>query len=93
MPSVLWPFFDVNRHLLGKLPSIANDIIFPLTKLKKATPSIFTALHTFGRKLNWNTQVHLSVTKGDITKDESGCPYFLKLKAIRVCSVTALLIY
>ncbi|MFK0569557.1 transposase [Endozoicomonas sp.] len=29
---------------------------------------IFTALHTFGRDLKWNTHVHLSVTTGGLAK-------------------------
>ena len=52
MPYELWPLFDLNRDLLTKLPSIANKIILKLGKKKKAVPGIFTALHTFGRRLH-----------------------------------------
>ena len=69
MPSELWPLFDINRDLLTMLPSIANKVILKLGKKKKAVPGIFTALHTFGRQLNWNCHVHLSVTRGGLTKD------------------------
>ena len=69
MPSELWPLFDLNRELLTKLPTIANNVILKLAKQKKAVPGIFTALHTFGRQLNWNCHVHLSVTRGGLTKD------------------------
>lgn len=82
MPSEIWPFFDVNRHLLSQLPTLANKIILKLAKKKKAIPGIFTALHTFGRKLNWNTHVHLSVTKGGITKEEKWVSLYFKVELI-----------
>lgn len=82
MPSELWPFFDVNRHLLTSLPSIANKLVLKLAKKKKAIPGIFTALHTFGRQLNWNCHVHLSVTKGGLTKDKRWVPLYFVAKSI-----------
>lgn len=83
MPSELWPFFDVNRHLLSQLPTLANKIILKLAKKKKAVPGVFTALHTYGRKLNWNTHVHLSVTKGGITKDQKWKSLYFKAEHIK----------
>ena len=40
-------------------------------KKKGVRPGIFTAIHTFGRALNWNVHIHLSITTGGITKDGS----------------------
>lgn len=69
MPKTLWRLFSLNRHLLNKLPALAAKIIKTITKQKNIIPGIFIALHTFGRDLKWNPHVHLSTTRGGLTKD------------------------
>jgi len=69
MPSALWEVFRLNRALL-KQPSRLAAGIFKKTAAKKGILlGIFTALHTFGRDLNWNVHIHLSVTCGGVTAD------------------------
>lgn len=69
MPSELWELFRYNRHLLGSLSALAAKIILKVAGKKGIRPGIFTALHTFGRDLKWNTHVHLSVTTGGLAND------------------------
>ena len=69
MPDVLWELFKLNRTLPGKLSPLAAKSIQTFADKKGGTPGIFTALHTFGRKLNWNVHIHLSVTRGGLCDD------------------------
>lgn len=71
MPDELWPIFKANRPLLGKLSRLAAHILLKRAKEQRITPGIFTALHTFGRDLKWNTHVHLSITDSGISDDHS----------------------
>ncbi len=60
-------FFPYNRHLLGKLPSIAANIILNEAKKQDFLPGIFLAIHTFGRDLKFNAHIHLSTTLGGLS--------------------------
>ena len=66
LPNTLWPIFRHNRWLLNKLFKCAANILLGWAKEKGIDIGIFCALHTYGRKLNWNTHLHLSVTRGGI---------------------------
>ncbi len=70
MPSELWDFFWLNRHLFNLLPSLAAVVIKKLTKQKGITPGMFAALHTFGRDLKRNAHIHLSVTLGGLSNNK-----------------------
>ncbi|WGM13505.1 IS91 family transposase (plasmid) [Arsenophonus nasoniae] len=70
MPHSLWPLFELNRWLLGKLFPFAADNLLYAAKKRGLTMGIFGALHTYGRKLNWNTHIHLSWTMGGINQNE-----------------------
>jgi len=78
MPKVLSDFFKTNRRLLNHLPSLAGTILNRMAKKKGLTPGIFMALHTFGRKLNWNVHLHVSVTQGGLTADNTWKSLFFK---------------
>lgn len=67
MDALLWPFFQVNRYLLGEIPRIASTIIRKLAQQKGFLPGIFLSLHTFGRDLKWNVHIHLSTTVGGLS--------------------------
>ena len=69
MPDVLWELFKLNRTLPGKLSPPAAQSIQTFAEKKGGTPGVFTILHTFGRKLNWNIHIHLSVTRGGLCDD------------------------
>lgn len=66
MPDILWPLFK-DWKLLNKLPKLAADIFNKIAiKQKGIRIGMFMAIHTFGRALNWNTHLHISVTMGGI---------------------------
>ena len=69
MPSALWELFELNRQLLKAPSRLAAGIIRKTAARKGVLPGIFTALHTFGRDLNWNVHIHVSVTCGGLTAD------------------------
>lgn len=90
MPNVLWPIFQHNRWLLNFLFKCAADILLGWAKSQGLEIGIFCALHTYGRKLNWNTHLHLSVTRGGICQ-RTGLwkPIFFKSKSTESCWRTA----
>jgi hypothetical protein len=66
MPDTLWPLFK-NFKLLNKLPKIAADIFNKIAKKQKGIRiGMLQATNTFGRSLNWNTHLHISLTMGGI---------------------------
>lgn len=69
MPCELWDFFWHNRQLLNLVGSIAANCVITLAKKKKITVGVFIAIHTFGRALNRNIHIHLSVTTGGLSED------------------------
>lgn len=71
MPSVLWDFFWLNRHLLNSVGKIAADSVLSIAKKEGVTPAIFIAIHTFGRDLKRNVHIHLSTTRGGLSFDLS----------------------
>nr|WP_309227496.1 IS91 family transposase [Zooshikella harenae] len=71
MPGELWELFNLNRFLLNDLSRLAANTLLKIAKSKGIIPGIFTALHTFGRDLKWNTHIHLSTTQGGLTLDYS----------------------
>ena len=71
MPDVLWDFFWYNRYLLNLIALLAVDCIKRIAKKKKVTPGIFIAIHTFGRDLKRNVHIHLSVTIGGLSDDNT----------------------
>lgn len=86
LPSTLWPIFRHNRWLLNNLFKCATNILLGWAKKKKIDIGIFCALHTYGRKLNWNTHLHLSVTRGGICT-ETGLwkSIYFQLKTTEPC--------
>jgi Putative transposase/Transposase zinc-binding domain len=82
MPSALWGVFKLNRALLKSPSRLAAGVVKAAAQRKGILPGIFTALHTFGRDLNWNVHVHLSVTCGGVTSDGGQWKslYFVKAK-------------
>ncbi len=72
MPCEFWPIFRMNRALLLKeLSRIAANTLLKIGKKKGILPGIFAALHTFGRKLNWNCHIHISTTAGGLNGDHT----------------------
>lgn len=71
MPSQLWNFFWLNRDMLNLIAPIAANCIKTIAKKKKIIVGIFVAIHTFGRDLKRNVHIHLSVTTGGISEDQT----------------------
>jgi hypothetical protein len=76
MPDVLWPIFKQNRHLLKHLSRLAATTLLDFSAKKGLTPGLFSALHTFGRNLKWNTHVHLSASRIGLTEQGQGQSLF-----------------
>jgi hypothetical protein len=71
MPSELWDFFWCNRKLLNEIAQLAADSLKAIAAKKKIILGIFIAIHTFGRSLNRNVHIHVSVTNGGLSDDLS----------------------
>jgi hypothetical protein len=71
MPDKLWPPLKEKRALLKKIAKLAADTIQTKAKKRKINVAIFTAMHTFGRDLKWHVHIHLSVTMGGLSEDNS----------------------
>ncbi|MGF6439769.1 hypothetical protein QF001_000522 [Paraburkholderia youngii] len=84
MPSALWEVFRLNRTLLKAPSQLAAGIIKKTAARKGILPGIFTTQHTFGRDLQWNVHVHLSVTCGGLTPDgeQWKSMYFVKARVM-----------
>ena len=83
MPDTFWEVFKLNRALLGQLFSIASEGLLSFARLKKLTIGIFSALHTYGRQLNFNCHIHLSVSAIGLTKDGALRPFHYPFKALK----------
>ena len=71
MPRELWVLFQENYALLGQLSALAAATVQQVSRDRGTLPGLFTALHTFGRDLKYNVHVHLSVTLGGLSDDQS----------------------
>ena len=71
MPGQFWPIFQLNRWLLNALFSIAANTLLTQAKTKKLIIGIFSALHTYGRKLNFNCHIHLALAELGLDKHEN----------------------
>jgi hypothetical protein len=72
MPSVLWPIFQQNRHLLHDLPALGAATIQRWAKLKYGARVLIMVIpHTFGSRLNFNSHLHILVSAGGL-KDSEG---------------------
>ncbi len=71
MPGQFWPIFQANRWLLNELFACAADTLLTQAEIKKLTIGIFVALHTYGRKLNFNCHIHLALAEYGIDNHEN----------------------
>ncbi|MFV8458846.1 transposase [Vibrio owensii] len=78
--------FRHNRSLLNRLFKYASDILTTWAKRQGLEVGVFCALHTYGRKLNWNYHVHTSATRGGICqRTELWTPIYFKVKVAKAC--------
>ena len=71
MPMEFWGLFSENRDLLERIAKQAADTIKRMAKKKGINVAVFTAIHTFGHDLKWNIHIHLSVTMGGLSNDNT----------------------
>ena len=71
MPSVLWPIFQHNRHLLNDLPAIGASAIQRWAKNKYGVSVLLIVVpQTFGGLLNFNPHLHMLVSAGGFQESE-----------------------
>jgi hypothetical protein len=71
MPSVLWPLFRKNRHLLHDLPALGAAVIERWMKAKYGVRLLIMVVpHTFGGYLNFNCHLHILVSAGGLQESE-----------------------
>ena len=83
MPDDFWPLFQYERGLLNKICKLASDNLLYTAKKRGLLIGIFAAIHTNGRRLTWNTHVHLSATLGGINKHGDWKTINFKLSKVR----------
>ena len=72
MPDVLWPIFQQNRHLLHDLPAVGAEVIQQWARSKYGIRLLIIVVpHTFGRKLNFNSHLHVLVSASGLNEPNS----------------------
>jgi Putative transposase/Transposase zinc-binding domain len=71
MPSVFWPIFQQNRHLLNDLPAIGASAIQRWLENKYGVSVLLIVVpQTFGGLLNFNPHLHMLVSAGGFQESE-----------------------
>ncbi len=71
MPSVFWPIFKQNRHLLNDLPAIGASAIQRWVENKYGVSVLLIVVpQTFGGLLNFNPHLHMLVSAGGFQESE-----------------------
>ena len=71
MPDVLWPIFQQNCHLLHDLAALGAAVIQQWVKARYGVRVLIMVVqHTFGRRLNFNTHLHILVSAGGLQEAE-----------------------
>ena len=72
MPSVLWPIFQQNRHLLNDLPAIGASALQRWVENKYSVSVLLIVVpQTFGGLLNFNPHLHMLVSAGGFQESEN----------------------
>jgi hypothetical protein len=82
MPDTLWMLFLLNRHLLGALFPAASEGLTGISESKKLTIGIFSALHTYGRRLNPNVHFHICSSSGGLNEHGTWKPFSFKATSL-----------
>ncbi|MCD9527841.1 hypothetical protein GLP13_15650 [Photobacterium carnosum] len=78
MPKAFWMIFQYNRALLNHLFSLAANTLISLVKKRDLTVGIFAALHTYGRQVNFNCHIHLSIAEFGLNRQGKLKPFSFK---------------
>jgi Putative transposase/Transposase zinc-binding domain len=72
MPNVLWPLFQQNRHLLHDLSVLGANVVQRWAKARYGVRLLIMVVpHTFGRRLTFNSHLHMLVSAGGLQESES----------------------
>jgi Putative transposase/Transposase zinc-binding domain len=72
MPSVFWPIFQQNRHLLNDLPAVGASAIERWMENKYGVSVLLIVVpQTFGGLLNFNPHLHMLVSAGGLRESEN----------------------
>jgi len=72
MPSIFWPIFRQNRHLLNDLPAVAASAIQRWVENKYGVSVLLIVVpQTFGGLLNFNPHLHMLVSAGGLQESEN----------------------
>ncbi len=73
VPDYLWYFFNrqSNRFLLDLLFKASAETVLGWFRLRHMLPVITSVLHTFGKKLNYNTHIHMIVAAAGLSQDKN----------------------
>jgi hypothetical protein len=82
MPCEFWDLFWHNRFLLNLICALAADCVKTVAKKHGITTGIFLALHTFGRDLKRHVHIHLCVTLGGLSNNNTAWKILPKFKNI-----------
>jgi Putative transposase/Transposase zinc-binding domain len=67
MPDLLWPFFRDNSPIARALPALAAEVIRAQVGVRHGLRvGVIAILHTFNRRLEFNSHVHAMVTGGGL---------------------------
>lgn len=67
IPDYLWYFFRDNLDLMDFLFKASSEVILGWFEERNIIPAICTALHTFGKKVNFNSHNHMIVSAGGLS--------------------------
>jgi hypothetical protein len=73
MPNVLWPIFRGNPHFAKTLSALAAKVIQAYVSANyRLRVGVIAVLHTFNRRLDFNSHVHTMVTGGGLSASSNG---------------------
>lgn len=72
IPDYLWYFFNhqSNRPLLDLLFKASAEVVLDWYRERGLLPGIISILHTFGKRLNFNTHIHMIITAAGFGYDK-----------------------
>lgn len=81
IPDYLWYFFHYqsNRPLLALLFQASAETVLGWFRRRGLLPAITSVLHTFGKKLNWNTHIHMITTAAGLGYNKKGHPVWQEI--------------
>lgn len=82
VPDYLWYFFrnESKKPLLDLLFKASAQTVLGWFKSRGLLPGITSVLHTFGKRLNYNTHIHMIVTAAGLGYNNKGKSFWKEIK-------------